>query len=110
MTGRRKITNAKERVEWQANRFSGSFLMPRETFRAAVISVQQQLGILKNVGVVYLDQSGPNVRDFHQLLSCLQGIYKVSRQAIEHRLSDLRLLMDMRNKDVRHISQLFSEL
>lgn len=73
VTGRRKITTAKERVEWQANRFSASFLMPRETFREAVGSVQEQLGIIKNVGVVYLDESQPNIRDFGQLLSCLQG-------------------------------------
>lgn len=110
VTGRRKITTAKERIEWQANRFAASFLMPRETFRDAVVAVQQQLGVIKNVGVVYLDTSAPNVRDFNQLLSCLQGFYKVSRQALEYRLTDLRMLIDRRNTGVSHISQLFSEL
>ena len=71
--GRRKITTAKERVEWQANRFAASFLMPRETFRDAVAMIQEQLGVIKNVGIAYLDASAPNVRDFNQLLSCLQG-------------------------------------
>ncbi len=111
LPGQRKITTAKERVEWQANRFAASFLMPRETFRDAVVMIQEQLGVIKNVGIVYLDESAPNVRDFNQLIIVPYGnLHELAARASITRLADLRMLIDRRNKGVSHISQLFSEL
>ena len=109
VTGRKQVKTTKERIEWQANKFASAFLMPRKTFKDALISVQTRIGIVRNLGMVYLDGSAASQRDFGSLLTCLQEIFDVSRSTLEFRLSDLRLMQDMRYRDTRHISQLLRD-
>lgn len=109
VTGRKKIQTTKERIEWQANRFASAFVLPRSTFSAAIISCQKKMGVVRNLGTVFLDNTATNLRDFIDLLSRLQEIYSTSRPVLEYRLSDLGLLNDSRMNGNMHVSQLLSE-
>lgn len=109
VTGRKKIQNTKERVEWQANRFASAFIMPQTTFRQALVDTQKDMGIVRNIGVVYVGNDASSLKDFDDLLSRLAGIFGSSRAVVRNRLSDLSLLTDHRAGEAAHISQLLSE-
>jgi Zn-dependent peptidase ImmA (M78 family) len=108
-TGKKILQTDKDWIEWQANSFASSFLMPRTTFRMALAKVQQSMGISRNLGMVFLDNQGVNLKDFYTLKEQLGNIFKVSKSVVEYRLESLGLLNDQRLKDVQHISKLFRE-
>jgi Zn-dependent peptidase ImmA (M78 family) len=109
ITGAKILLTPRDWIEWQANKFSSSMLMPRSTLRTALIIVQKSLDIHRNMGQIYLDEQRYSLQDFHKTLEGLQDIYKVTKTNLEIRLSDLGLLIDTRGKDTKHISELFLE-
>ena len=109
VTNRKKLLTNRDWIEWQANRFASSILIPRATLIMALLSVQKSLGINHNLGYVYLDQMPYSLRDFNQTLQKLQIIYHVTKKNVEYRLNELGILIDQRNKDTKHISELLSE-
>ena len=42
ITGKKILKTKKDRIEWQANKFSSAILMPRMTIRNAVIQIQNK--------------------------------------------------------------------
>jgi Zn-dependent peptidase ImmA (M78 family) len=109
VTGKKILLTPRDWLEWQANKFSTAILMPRRTILAALINVQKSLGIHRNIGQIYLDEQKYSFSDFQQTLEGLQDIYKVTKTNLEYRLSDLNLLMDVRGKSAKHITELFME-
>lgn len=109
VTGKKILLTPRDWLEWQANRFASAMIMPRRTLRAALISVQKSLDIHRNMGQIYLDEHAYSFRDFQRTLEMLQNIYQVTKANIEIRLSDLNLLIDVRGKSTKHISELFME-
>ena len=63
-----------------------------------VISKQKELGITKNLGVLYLDRQSRNVSDFYSVLKDLEFTYQVSQSAIRIRLRELNILEDSSNR------------
>lgn len=108
-SGKKILQSDKDWLEWQANQFASSFIMPRQTVLTTVVMVQQKMGITHNVGQVYVSKESSSIRDFNNLLSEVAAIYDVNKTNVENRLSDLGLLIDHRLKDVKHISELFNE-
>jgi hypothetical protein len=82
--------NPRSRLEWQANTFAASLLMPRTTVPAAVVTKQREMGVTRNLGQVYLDRH--NYSDFRALLDYLGFIYQVSKATLRLRLSELNIL------------------
>lgn len=109
VTGKKILTTPRDWLEWQANHFASAILMPRSTFLKALINVQKSLDIHRNIGQVYLDEQKYSYKDFMQTLEKLKEIYQVTITNVELRLSDLGLLIDMRGKNTKHISELFME-
>lgn len=109
VSGNKILQTDRDWIEWQANRFASSFIMPRQTISIAVIMVQQKMGINHNIGQVYVSKESSSIRDFNNLLSEVAAIYDVNKTNVENRLSDLGILIDHRLKDVKHISELFKE-
>ena len=106
VTGKKKIKSTSDWVEWQANRFAAAILMPRQTVRKALIEIQREMGIAKNIGLVFLDNQPVNIQDYIKIQLRLCQLYQVNKTNIEYRLSDLGCLIDHRDFDTIHISQL----
>lgn len=108
LTGNHILKTERDWIEWQANSFASSFLMPKDTIRQAVVDIQEKLG-MRNKGMIYLDKNQYSLSDFKQISLELQMIFMVNHTNIEFRLKDLGILDDQRLKDVQHISRLFRE-
>ncbi|MHC4334457.1 MAG: ImmA/IrrE family metallo-endopeptidase [Planctomycetota bacterium] len=104
-TGKKILRTPRDWIEWQANRFAAGLLMPRASFRTAIVKKQQEMGIKRRIGQIYVD-SPSHMRDYLLMVDYLRSTYEVSRSAIDNRLSNLNLLIDRRERNTSHISEL----
>jgi Zn-dependent peptidase ImmA (M78 family) len=81
-------------LEWQANVFAASLVLPRGTFQKALIETQETFGITRNLGTVWVSDAEYSRRDFQLVGSRLANIYGVSLTSIRIRLNTLKLLHD----------------
>jgi Zn-dependent peptidase ImmA (M78 family) len=86
--------NLRSLVEWQANKFASSILLPRKTIKLAVIRKQKELGISRNIGTIHADDQHYNSRDWRDLLEFLVSTFNVSKTAIKIRLLELSILLE----------------
>lgn len=95
-------------LEWQANVFAASLVMPRATFQTALVEAQKAFGITRNLGVVWLSDNEPSHRDFQLLGNRLANIYGVSLTSIRVRLNTLKLLHDESARSARSAHQILA--
>jgi Zn-dependent peptidase ImmA (M78 family) len=93
-------------LEWQANVFAASLVMPRATFQKALVDTQLALGITRNVGIVWISDAEYSQRDFKLVGNRLANIYGVSLTSIRVRLNTLRLLQDQSAAQTRSVTQI----
>lgn len=94
------------RLEFQANYFASSLLMPRSNFIADFKQLAKDLSLVdRGFGALYLDHQPGNVRSFQIVTGHLMQAYGVSREAVKIRLESLGLLNDCRTgpRPVRNI-------
>lgn len=84
-------TSPRSLLEWQANRFAGAILIPRRTARDALVGVQRELGITRNLGQIWRGRPRAQ-RDFRETVRRLSAVYQVSQSATRVRLSTLGML------------------
>lgn len=82
-------------LEWQANAYASSLLMPELIFKSALISVQKELGIGRQ-GRIFVDHQPVNLGDYYQIIAQLSSYFSVSKTAVEYRLHKLGLVEDHR--------------
>lgn len=87
-----QTNNPRTWIEWQANSFASSLLLPRATVLSAVMKRQCELGISRNIGKVYLDRQAANYKNFKSIIDYLVEVYIVSKAAIRIRLRELNIL------------------
>jgi hypothetical protein len=87
----RKRRSPREWLEWQANVFAASLIMPRETFRTALIQAQKSIGITRNLGIVWVSEEEYSKRDLLLVARGLSGVYDVSVTSVLVRLNRLEL-------------------
>ena len=87
-------------LEWQANVFAAAVIMPRLTFKAAVIAAQESFGITKNLGEVWLSDAHYSRKDFNNVVSHIAHTYDVSKSSVEVRLRTLQILVDEERSSV----------
>jgi len=109
ISGKHILKTDRDWIEWQANYFGSAFLMPKQTFNIAVRQIQDRMGITRNRGMIYLDNTNTSIRDLEHIKTELKKIFMVNVTNIEIRLNDLGILNDQRLKNVNHISRLFKE-
>jgi Zn-dependent peptidase ImmA (M78 family) len=97
--------NPRTWLEWQANKFASSLLLPRFTTPKGVIQKQRELGIIRNVGTIFLDRQRRNYQDFREILRHLERVFNVSQAAIRIRLRELNLLIETELDDRREGSE-----
>lgn len=108
VTGKKNLRTPREWLEWQANYFSSAILMPRFSVRAAVIAKQKEMGIKRNLGYIILDAKTYSINDYMKVKTHLGFVYEVNATNIECRLKELGILIDRRDLNVKHISELFT--
>ncbi len=105
VSGKKKILTDRDRLEYQANSFASSLLLPEKTFRKALIGIQKVKGINRNIGKIYVESNHSSMTDYQKMLSELADIYQVNKTNIEYRLMALDMIIDKRLKSVSHISE-----
>lgn len=108
-TGKKKLTSNRDWIEWQANKFASAFLLPRATFHSALVKIQKSMGITKNLGVIYVENTAYSVSDYNKIKKRLAELYQASKTVVEYRLSNLNLLIDKRMMNVKHVSEFLKE-
>ncbi len=93
-----EMTDVKK-LEWQANRFAASLLMPRTSFTEAVATVWERLDMRnKGHGLIFVDGQPGNQAAFELICRDLARKFGVSFGAAAVRLEQLGLLNDQRGK------------
>ncbi len=92
--GKKKKTDI-DWMEWQANQYASSLLMPMQIFRTALIIIQEELGLSKR-GTIFIDEQQDNQITFFKILSSLSLKFGVSKTAVQIRLNTLKLINDKR--------------
>jgi Zn-dependent peptidase ImmA (M78 family) len=93
-------------LEWQANVFAASLVMPRATFQKALVDTQLAFNITRNVGIVWISDAEYSKNDFKLVGNRLANIYGVSLTSIRVRLNTLRLLHDQAAAQTRSVTQI----
>jgi Zn-dependent peptidase ImmA (M78 family) len=100
---RRSLMNGSDiaRLEFQANYFAASLLMPRTYFLEDFQRLTRTLNIPdRGYGALYVDDQPCNIQSFRVVTNDLMQKYGVSRTAATIRLESLGLL-----RDARHMSR-----
>jgi Zn-dependent peptidase ImmA (M78 family) len=98
-------------AEWQANEFALALIMPVYSLQQHVRKIQQDLGINRNLGIIYLDHQACNRVDCGLILGHLLHKYQVSHTLLRRRLRHLNILHDRRptrrNNALKALGSLF---
>jgi len=89
-TNRHDLKNPKNWIEWQANYFATSIILPEKPFKARLHWCQQRLGFKK--GIIYLDDQYHNQKDFGRLTKQMAYVLSTSQTSIIYRLQELNLI------------------
>jgi Zn-dependent peptidase ImmA (M78 family) len=89
--GKRELKNPKQWIEWQANQFSASLILPRKSILYRLIEYQENLGI-RNKGKMHYDHQPVNVADFHEIINYLARYFGVAKTSVIYRLKVLGVL------------------
>ena len=104
-TGKNSLENPRHWIEWQANYFSISFLLPRTSLMAMLWKSQLRRNIPK--GKLYFDDQYRNQKSFQDILSSLSNHFSVSKTSIIFRLKEFELIND--NSRTKSIKQIIDE-
>ncbi len=96
----------KEWIERQANVFAASLIMPRNTFHDELVRSQKEIGILRNFGIVFINDENYNRKDRTMILAILSDKFQVSKQSVEVRLNTLKLVIDEGRKAGKSIAEM----
>ena len=104
-TGKNDLNNPKHWIEWQANFFAASILLPRPCLLVRLHKCQDELN--KSHGIIYLDDKYHNVKDFKALVDRLSYLFNVSKTSIIYRLKEMELINDQSR--LKSVGQIISE-
>lgn len=104
-----KPKSAAQWLEWQANSFASSLLMPREPFIEAFQAATAEHPNRRNKQYIYLDDQPQNVAYFREIQAHLKGLFLVSKTAVGIRMKELVLLLDTRPKHIKHAIEFLRE-
>ncbi|PSM19321.1 ImmA/IrrE family metallo-endopeptidase [Nitratireductor sp. StC3] len=89
-----------DRLEYQANIFAAELILPDVHFLQKVIQFRRDLGIKdRGHGYIFVDDQPYNFFIYNEMLSRLSNYFQVSRQAIEVKLRNSKMLTDQRKRN-----------
>lgn len=89
--GRYELNNKRNWIEWQANQFASSLLMPEDSIFSRMYSFQRKIGISR-ASKMYIDNQPVNIKDFRLTIAHLASEFRVTKTNIIYRLNDLELI------------------
>lgn len=89
-------------IEFQANQFASSLLLPIYLLTQALVEIQVKLGIPK-AGRIYLDDQPCNLRDYARVMPKLMERFKVPRNVLYIRLETSGELIEARRAAKDHV-------
>ena len=104
-TGKRYLENPKHWIEWQANQFASSLILPRVSILKWLYHTQDEKGIRK--GKLYLNDQESNQRMFYDIVKHLAYIFNVSRTSVIYKLKEMNLIEE--NSRLKAIGELIRE-
>ncbi|MEW7987706.1 MAG: ImmA/IrrE family metallo-endopeptidase [Candidatus Thiodiazotropha sp.] len=96
-------------LEWQANSFASSLLMPRVRFHKAFQSAMREHPSSRNKQYIYLDQQPDNIRLLKEIKKNLERIFQVSSASLENRMKEVGVLIDARPGKMKHAIEFLRE-
>jgi len=87
-------------VEWQANEFAISLILPKFYLQSLVNKSQKKLRIYRNFGTIYLDDQNINSLNCRRIVKNISEISGASIPFIWSRLRHLGILQDHRSNNV----------
>jgi hypothetical protein len=97
-------------VEWQANEFAMSLLLPRRYLQKLVYFMQKKLGITHNLGTLYLDDQPRNKADCHRIVGEIAMRSGTKQALLWRRLRFLEILEDHQKSRTRLIFETLDAL
>ncbi len=92
MTGKNDIKNPRQWIEWQANYFAVSLILPKAQVLAHLWKCQDNLGIKR--GELFIDDQFQNINDFNKIIIRLSYLFNVSKTSILYRLNEMNLIIN----------------
>lgn len=99
------LKNPKNWIEWQANYFASSLILPKPQFLARLWRVQDDLQIRR--GKFYLDDQYHNRRDFMNLTKKMAYFFNVTKTSVIYKMHEMDLIVN--NSKLRSVGQIISE-
>jgi hypothetical protein len=88
-----------QRLEYQANVFSSALILPELHFLFKIGEFRREHDIrYRGHGFVFVDDQTQNLNEYHGLLGSLSTHFAVSKEVIEIRLKNLKMLTDKRTR------------
>jgi Zn-dependent peptidase ImmA (M78 family) len=106
LSGENKQITVRAWMERQANDFAAAFLMPKEPFLKAVVDIQRDMGINRNLGKIILSRGQSSQKNYQDVLMGIQRIFGISLQAIKLRLKTLGMVHVDNDSRLVHISKI----
>ena len=96
------------RLEWQANSFASSLLLPKATLIPLIAQLLKDYGVRSsNHGIIYLDNQKDNILSYRNISSKIKQEYNVSYQAVMYRLAQLNILNNKSGQQsIRELSKI----
>ncbi|WP_426993454.1 ImmA/IrrE family metallo-endopeptidase [Methylomonas sp. CM2] len=96
-------------LEWQANSFASSLLMPRVRFIKAFQNALQNNPGSRKKPFIYLDNQPDNIRLLKEVKASLAEIFQTSSTSLEIRMKELNMLIDARPNNIKHAIEFLRE-
>jgi Zn-dependent peptidase ImmA (M78 family) len=104
-TNKHDLKNPKQWIEWQANYFSSSFVLPKVPFLVRLWKCQDHLNRIH--GKIYLDDQQDNIKYFNDLTKRLAYQFNVSKTSVIYKLKEMDLINNQSR--LKSISQIISD-
>lgn len=100
------FSNERHALEWQANRFASSLLMPEIVFRLACRIVFKKRG-RREFEPLYVDNTKHSQDDFHYITGYLALYFNTTKTSVIYRMSQFNLLNN--KSSLTHISEIINK-
>ena len=95
---RHLLTNDKNWIEWQANKFAVALFLPKLLFLLHLIAYRTSIGISRPYHI-YLDEQKINQQDYYKTVDYLSDYFGISKTSVKYRIEELELITYAKPKD-----------
>ncbi len=104
-TNKYDLKNPKNWIEWQANYFATSLVVPKVPLVAQMLIIQESMNLHK--GKIYVDDQIQNIRDFSELITRISTLFNVTKTTVIYKLKELNMIID--KSRIKTIGQIIFE-